>query len=281
MSPRMRVVMTGLLVMCVLSGCAHSPLSPSALDDTRVVAFIARIQDQAGPRCQVFSDGAYKDKLKKLEPAEADRRLGNALTVGSFNKKKGKDGKEYGEPVLEAQTISRFEIADSLRSNTLAQLPPETPWSDVVHPVQVARVLESFLVNEVPANAPDYERLAALGADTVVEIVVEEFGMRSTGGKAGAYLVGFARMFRVNGGELYRRSFYSDDLSAGLDHLDPFAVRRDAQLFAARIKQMVAAISTQIAEDLSPARGSRPSGAQPKPVKRTSDQPVPQADDPL
>lgn len=273
------LVVAGLGV--VLAGCAHHPLSASALDETHVVAFIARIQDQAGPKSNVFHDGAYKEKLKRIEPAEADRRLGNALTVGSFNRDKDKSGKEFGEPKLAAHTISRFEIADSLRANTLALLPRQAPWSDVVHPVEVARVLESFLVNEVPANAPDYERLAALGADTVVEIVVEEYGMRSEGGKAGAYLSGFARMFRVNGGELYRRSFYSDDLSAGLEHLDPFAVRRDAQLFAARIKQQVAAISVQLAEDLNPRREA--AAARPdRPVKRSNGNTTqPQADDPL
>ncbi|MFT3707769.1 MAG: hypothetical protein QM817_08890 [Archangium sp.] len=278
----MRFVLVGALA--VLSGCAHSPLSASALDDTHVIAFIARIADKAGPQSNVFrNDGSYKEKLKKIDAVEADRRLGNALTVGSYNRMKDKSGKEYGEPVLEHHTISRFEVADSLRSNTLALLPKQAPWSDVVHPVEVARVLESFLVQEVPANAPDYERLAALGADTVVEIVIEEYGMRSSGGKAGAYLVGFARMFRVNGGELYHRAFYSDDLDANSPHLDPFAVRRDAELFAARIKAMVAGVSVQIAQDLTPAErrevSTKPTGSS-KPKSKSSSE-VPQADDPL
>lgn len=267
-------------LLLFVAGCAHSPLSASALDDTHVVAFIARIQDKAGPQSNVFrNDGSYKERLKKIDAVEADRRLGNALTVGSFNRKKDKAGKEYGEPELEHHTITRFEIADSLRSNTLALLPRHAPWSDTVHPVEVARVLESFLVQEVPANAPDYDRLAALGADTVVEIVIEEYGMRSSGGKAGAYLLGFARMFRVGGGELYRRAFYSDDLDAGLPHLDPFAVRRDAGLFAQRIKQMVAAVSVQIAKDLTPAE-RREAPTKPTPVKRNTGE-LPAADDPL
>lgn len=258
-----------------LAGCAHKPLSAAALDETKSIAFIARIEDEAGPKSNVFrADGSYKDRLKRLDDKEGDRRLGNALTVGSLEKNKA------GEFEVTHHTISRFEIADSLRSNTLAQLPRHSPWSEVVQPVDVARVLESFLVHEVPANAPDYERLAALGADTIMEIVVEDYGLRSEKGKAGAYLVGFARLFRINGPELYHRRFYSDDLNAGLEGLDPFAVRKNTELFAARIKQMVLAISTQVAKDLTPAERREP-GATPGPRPRKAPGEVQQADDPL
>ena len=267
---------SSLVVLAIgLAGCAHSPLSASALDDTKSIAFIARIEDEAGPKSNVFrADGAYKERLKRLDDKEGDRRLGNALTVGSLEKN------EAGVYEVAHHTISRFEIADSLRSNTLAQLPKHSPWSEVVQPVDVARVLESFLVHEVPANAPDYERLAALGADTIVEIVVEEYGMRSEKGKAGAYLVGFARMFRINGPELYHRRFSSDDLNAGVEGLDPFAVRKNTELFSARIKQMVLAISTQVAKDLTPAE-RRETSNKPGPKPRTSPGQVPQSDDPL
>ena len=262
-----------VVLLVALVGCAHKPLSASALDETRSIAFIARIEDEAGPRSNVFrADGSYKERLKRLDDKEGDRRLGNALTVGSLEKN------QQGEYEVTHHTISRFEIADSLRVNTLAQLPKHSPWSDVVHPVEVARVLESFLVHEVPANAPDYERLGALGADTIVEIVVEDYGMRSERGKAGTYLVGFARMFRINGPELYHRRFYSDDLSAGLEPLDPFAVRKNTELFAARIKQIVGAVAAQVARDLTPAERREPTGPS-KPRAKPGD--VPQADDPL
>lgn len=261
-------------VLAFASGCAYRPLSSSALDSTKTVAFIARIEDQAGPQSWVFrDDNSYRERLKRLDEKEADRRLGNALTVGSYNKKNE----------LEAHTITRFELADSLRTNTLASLPKREPWNEVVHPVQVARVLESFLVQEVPANAPDYERLSALGADTVVEIVIEEYGMRSEKGVAGVYMYGFARMFRIGGAELYRRNFYSDDIRAGIPHLDPFEVRKNAQLFAVRVKQMVEAVAKQVAKDLSPEDRDGP----PKPARddtkkpAKNDQSVPQADDPL
>ena len=274
---RMRSSMSLAVLLFVAAGCAHKPLSAAALDDTKLIAFIARIEDEAGPRAHVFrNDGSYRDRLKRLDEKEGDRRLGNALTVGSMEK----DPERPGELMLTHHTISRFEVADSLRANTLAGLPKQSPWDDVVHPVEVARVLESFLVHEVPANAPDYERLGALGADTVVEIVIEEYGMRSEGGKAGTYMVGFARMFRINGPELYHRRFFSDDLKAGLEPLDPFAVRKNTELFAARIKNTVLAISGQVAKDLTPAerREAAPDKGSTKPRQKPE---VPQSDDPL
>lgn len=264
-----------VLLFAALLGCAHQPLSAAALDDTKVVAFIARIEDEAGPKSTVFrGDDAYREKLQRLDDKEGDRRLGNALTVGSYSK-----AKEGTEPTLEVPTISRFELADSLRSTTLAQLPNVAPWTSVIHPVEVARVLESFLVQEVPANAPDYELLAQLGADTVVEIVVEEYGMRSEQGHAGAYVLGFARLFRIHGPELYRRRFVSDDITAGLEHLDPFAVRKNAQLFVARIKQIVAGVAQQVAKDLTP-EGRVVQSKPAAPVRRKNDS-APASDDPL
>lgn len=265
------LAVTGLAFL----GCAHKPLSASALDESRQIAFLARIETEAGPHSRVFQDdNAYRKVLdpRRIDNKEADRRLGNVLAAGSFDK-----GKR-----LTAHTISRFEVADSLRSNTLALLPTTPPWSEVVQPVEVARVLESFLVQEVPANAPDYERLSALGADTVVEIVVEDYGMRSSGGKAGTFVVGFARMFRIGGPELYVRRFVADDLKAGLEHLDPFAVSKNAGLFKERIKQIVLAVSEQVAKDLTPAeRREVAPGAQP--VRRSTQPavPVPADDDPL
>lgn len=254
-------------------GCAHSPLSRSALEETKRVALVARIEDEAGPKSTVFrDDGSYRDRLGRLENKEADRRLAHALAAGSYEKER-----------LTHRSISRFELADSLRSHTLALLPKRAPWTGIVHPVEVARVLESFLVQEVPANEPDYARLGGLGVDTILEIVVDEYGMRSEGGKAGAYMIGYARMFRIGGPQLYHRRFQADDLRGGLDHLDPFLVRRNAELFAARVKQMVAAVAAQLAQDLMPADGtpSAPSTeTQAHPVEPKQQQ-VPLADDPL
>jgi hypothetical protein len=149
----------------------------------------------------------------------------------------------------------------------------------------VARSLESFLVQEVPANVPDYERLRQHEVDTIVEIVVEDYGMRSADGKAGVYLLGFARMFKLDGGEVYHRRFVSDDLKAGLEGLDPFKVARDASLFSARLKQILVGVSDQIAKDLNPPERRPPAptgpGGEDSGPKRYSPTPTPAEDDPL
>ena len=180
----LRLVLVGMLG---LVGCAHQPLSGSDLDRALRPAFISRIEEKAGPRSLVFrDDSSYGGKLKKLEPKEADRRLQLKL--------------EKGIPEKSIPSITRFEVADQLRSSTLGLLPRERPWSSVVNPAAVASALESFLVEEVPANAPDYELLKPLGADLVIEFVIEDYGMRSENGHAGAYLIGYGRMFYLEGG---------------------------------------------------------------------------------
>lgn len=264
----------------VSSACAHKPLSGGELDRVAQVAFLARIADEAGPKSTVFrDDSSYRPKLapRRIDDKEADRRLAAVLAQG--NKADNKRN------IKATRSMSRFEVADTLRAETLGRLPSEAPWSAVVDPVVVARSLESFLVQEVPANAPDYERLRQHEVDTIVEIVVEEFGMRSEGGKAGVYLKGFARMFRLDGGELYHRRFVSDDLKAGLEPLDAFKVARDATLYNARLKQILLGVADQIAKDLNPPDrrppapppGGGPDDAAPK---RFTPEP-PADDDPL
>lgn len=225
---------TSLVVAVTLlwaSGCAHRALSASELDRVERPAFLSRIEDDAGPRSTVFrEDGVYGRKLKKLDPREADRRLQNKLQQG----------------------LSRFQLSDGLRANTLAGLPRETPWTRVIDPAAVATVLESFLVEEVPANPPDYELLRGLGADVVVEIVVEQYGMRSKAGRAGVFIKGHARMFRLGGGELWLRHFEEDDVGAKREHLDPFKVGKEPRLFRDRMAEAVARVTAQFARDLNP-----------------------------
>lgn len=239
-----------LVVLLLMTGCAHAPLSRASLETTRAVAIISRIADEAGPRSTVFrDDSSYRPQLdaRRLEPKEADRRLSVVLARGSFQK--DADGTRR----LVAHTVSRFELAESLRSQVLEKLPRRAPWTKTISPVEVARVLESFLVQEVPANAPDYELLVPLGADTVLEIVIEDYGLHSERGRVGAYVIGFARMFRIGGGELYHRRFAADDLTAQLESLDPFVVAKDASKFGDRIKALMAGVTSLLAADLSPA----------------------------
>ncbi|MFZ5471799.1 MAG: hypothetical protein ACOZIN_20410 [Myxococcota bacterium] len=221
------------VVMAALAGgCAHKQLSGADLDRVVQPAVVSRIEEGAGPRSFVFrQDGSYSGKLKKLEPKEADRRLMVKLSQG----------------------MSRFEISDGLRAKVLALLPKEAPWTQTTDPVAVARELQSFLVEEVPANPPDYQLLAPLGADAVLELVIEEFGMRSAGGRAGTYIEGYGRMFfLVDGREVWRRAFRVDQVDAHNPHVDPFRVAKDPAMFRTELTTLLDAVATQFAKDLNP-----------------------------
>ncbi len=221
-----------VLLALLASGCASRRLAGADLDGVARPAFISRIEIKAGPRSLVFQeDGAYREKLKKLEPKEADRRLQAKL----------------------AAAVTRFQVSERLRVNTFRQLPQERPWVHTLDPARVATVLESFLVEEVPANPPDYDLLTPLGADTVVEFVVQEYGMRSRGGRAGTYIQGYARMFKLNGrAELWRLPFQVDRVSEGAEHLDPFKVGKEPSLFRQEMTAMLDVLSERFAQELSP-----------------------------
>jgi hypothetical protein len=231
------------IALCALvSSCAYQPLSSASLDRAVRPAFISRIEDGAGPRAKVFrDDGAYALKLKKLDAKEADRRLQVKLQRG----------------------ITRFEIAERLRVLTFAGLPQERPWVSTIEAAQVATLLQSFLVEEVPANPPEYDALKRLGADSVVEIVVEEYGMRSKAGKAGSYIKGYARMFLLRNSheEIFRSAFLADALDSGAKHLDPFVVGQDQDIYRRQMQELIDGISKKLAVQLSPPRPRRASDA--------------------
>lgn len=214
------------------AGCSHVALSGSDLDHVTRPAFVSRIDEGAGPESHVFQDDDhYAAKLKTLSRPEADRRLRLKLV----------------------KAITRFEVSDRLRADTLAFLPRERPWTQVVEPAQVASALESFLVEEVPAHEPNYALLKPLGADAVVELVVERYGMRSDGGKAGAFVKGHARMFRLSDGqEIWREGFSRDGLEEGLTGLDPFWVGKKPELFQAQLDQLLDEVARGFAKELSP-----------------------------
>jgi hypothetical protein len=228
------------LVLALAAGCASQQLAGADLDRVRRPVFISRIEERAGPKSVVFrDDSAYSDKLKKLEPVEADRRLTVKLQ----------------------QAVTRFEISERIRVNTLTQLPREHPWTRAVDPTSVATVLESFLVEEVPANAPDYDLIAPLGADTIVEFVVQEYGMRSEDGHAGAYVRGYGRMFMLAGrSEVWRRPFLVDQLTSGAEHLDPFKVGKNPDLFRQALLTLLDQVAEVFVKDLTPKdrRGGPP-----------------------
>lgn len=228
-----------LVLMAFVTGCGTTRLSGASLDRVVQPAFISRIEEQAGPKSVVFrEDDTYGEKLKKLEPKEADRRLVAKLV----------------------KAVTRFEISERLRVNTINQLPQERPWTSIIDAARVATALESFLVEEVPANAPDYDLLVPLGADTVVEFVIEDYGMRSEKGHAGAYVKGYGRMFTLDGrNEVWRRPFHVDQIDAGAPHLDPFRVGKDPDLFRQAITSLLDVVAERFAKDLQPPdRGLEP-----------------------
>ena len=237
-------------VALVSLGCAHVPLSGADLDQIKKPAILSRVAPGAGPKAKVFSqDDSYAATLaksaSKKTPAEFDAILADRLLNGYKNEKKGK-------AAIDIPSITRFEISDTLRAQTLEDLPKEFPWTRTASPAEVSSVLESLLVEEVSAPEPDYSRLLPLGIDWVLEIVVEEYGMRSEKGRAGVYLVGNARLFKIGGGEAYHRRFFSDDVRAGIEHLDPFLTAKDPTLFRDRMRQMLESIAAQLAKDMVP-----------------------------
>ncbi len=104
--------------------------------------------------------------------------------------------------------IGKFEVSERLRSQVSVALKSEKPWSNAVPASQVASALETFLVERVPALPPDYDRLKPTGADSVVELVVQEYGLRPESGRSQSYVRGYARMFLLaDGSELWRVDF--------------------------------------------------------------------------
>ncbi|MRI86702.1 hypothetical protein FGE12_00820 [Aggregicoccus sp. 17bor-14] len=215
-------------------------------------AFISRIEEAAGPRSDVFrEDDTYEPTLRRLDPKEADRRL--AVKLG--------------------QTMSRFELSERLRVTTLSRLPAEAPWTHALDPARVASALDSFLVEEVPANAPDYELLRPLGADAVVELVIQEYGMHSEDGHAGAYVQGYGRLFELKGGaELWRRTFRADQRDKGGAALDPYRVAKQPELFRDALTALLDGVAAELAQGLTPKdHAARP----PTPAPAAPAQPAP------
>lgn len=239
----------GAAVLC-LAGCSHRQLAASDLHRVQRPAVISWIAEGAGPKSLVFrEDSTFQNKLKRLDAREADRRLTVKL----------------------AKAVSRFETSDRLRAVALANLPKEPPWTQAVDPARVASALESFLVEEVPANPPDYELLKPLGADAVLEFVIEDYGLRSAGGKASVYASGYGRMFMLGGSELWRQSFRATD--ANRTALDPFKVADDPELYRSELAAVLDSVAEEFSRALNPE--GRPNIRQIQREERPSPPPPP------
>jgi hypothetical protein len=149
--------------------------------------------------------------------------------------------------------LSRFAAAERLRSHVHAAIQTEKPWSQAVPPSQVASALETFLVQEVPGTPPDYTRLKPLGADSVVEFVIEEYGVRTEKGVPQTWVRGTGRMFRLgDGGELWRSGFSGTSTEAGLQPLDPTSLSANPRPFHEQMVAVLDSVSVRLARQLSP-----------------------------
>ena len=247
------------------SGCAGSRLSGRDLARISRPALIGRIEEQAGPKAEVFRlDPSYKEQLRRLDAKEGDRRLQLKLTRG----------------------MSRWEVAERLRAATLSLLPKEEPWTQAIDPVAVARVFQSYLVEEVPVNEPDYKLLRPMGADSVLEFVIQEYGMKSKEGKAAAYVRGYARLFKLKGGTLWSRAFDADGFKQKAGNLDPFRVAKEPMLYKDAMNGLVDAVAAQLARDLNPPDRANASPAKPQTSGQeettpAAETPTPDEPDPL
>jgi hypothetical protein len=215
-----------------LAACAHATLDGSDLDRVQRPAFVSRVADEAGPRVSVYrSDSSQASKLGTTSPEQADKKLEESL-----------------RPAL-----TRFEAAERLRSHVHAAIQTEKPWSQAVPPSQVATALETLLVQEVPSPPPDYSRLRPLGADSVVEFVIEEYGVRTEKGVPQTWVRGTGRMFRLgDGGELWHSGFAGNSTEVGLPPLDAAALAIDPRPFHEQMVAVLDAVSIRLAKQLSP-----------------------------
>ena len=157
--------------------------------------------------------------------------------------------------------IGKFEVSERLRSQVAVALKSEKPWSNAVPASQVASVLETFLVERVPAVPPDYNRLKPTGADAVVELVVEEYGLRPQGTQSQSYLRGSARMFLLaDNSELWRTEFQRSGEVQGLPPLDAAALVSNAGPYGDQLRTLLDATAAALAQELTPGGrlGGRP-----------------------
>ena len=166
---RFRSLCLAVLATC---GCSHTQLTGAELDRVQRPAYVGRLADGAGPKAQGVGTS-------------------EAQLVVAMN-----------------AAIGKFEVSERLRSQLAVALRGQAPWSNAVPASQVASALETFLVERDPPVPPEYSRLKPTGADAVLEVVVEDYGLKAQGTVAQTYLRGYARLFLLaDGSEVWRGPF--------------------------------------------------------------------------
>src|SRR5260370_41207359 len=108
-----RCQLRGAIGVLVCAACARSQLSLSDLQQVTRPAFLGRIEENAGPAARVFrEDVTYREKLNRLDPKEADRRLQLKL----------------------ASAVTRFEASHRVRAVPFSQMRKERHWPHTVDP---------------------------------------------------------------------------------------------------------------------------------------------------
>ena len=189
------------------------------------------------------------------------------VAEGAGPKLPGVAGTDASDAQLAASmnaAIGKFEVSERLRSQVAVALKAEKPWSNAVPASQVASVLETFLVERVPAVPPDYNLLKPTGADAVVELVVVEYGVRPQGAQSQAFVRGFGRMFLLaDGSELWRGEFQRSGETQGLPPLDASAFQSSATAYGDQLRTLLDASAAALAQELTPPGrlGGRPTPA--------------------
>ncbi|MCL2012631.1 MAG: hypothetical protein FWG75_07600 [Cystobacterineae bacterium] len=219
------------------ASCAHKSLDAAALESIQKPAFVGRISKNAGPKATVFTDdNTFREGLKRLEPAEGNRRMAARMLRG----------------------LPHYELSDGLRARTMLRLEQVAPFKDAAEPSKVARSLGIFLMQDEADVEPDYKRLLAMDVDSIVEMVIEEYGIRSAQGKVRFWVRGYGRMFRLkNGSLLWKRSFHAEEEESSLPVVDPFVLAREPSLYRNRIHWVLDTVAQKLSEDFLRGQFSR------------------------
>ncbi len=231
--------------MLATCACTHPQLTGAELDHVQRPAFVGRLADGAGPKAQ---------GLPASGPSEAQ-------LLAAMN-----------------AAIGKFEVSERLRSQLAVALRGQAPWSNAVPASQVASALETFLVERVPPVPPDYNRLKPTGADSVLELVVEDYGLKAQGTTAQSYLRGYARLFLLaDGTELWRVGFERAGTSEGLHALDIAGLSSDAAPYGSQLRTLLDATALELGRQLSPtgrvSGPTTPANAGPAPADGSPGQP--------
>ncbi len=204
-----------LIIVLGTIGCAPHRLDPGSARDIRRLAVVSRVAK--GP------------VVTGLRGDEVDRAFAKSL----------------------AAQVRPFEMAERVRASLLARMPPGQPWSQAMPAIEVATALESLLVED-RATPTDLRVLRDRGADAVLLLEVQEYGVHERNGAAGLFVRGQGRLFLFDGGTLWSGALDCDQLDPGGETVDLEAMRDGG--FRDAVIALVDRMSTRVAPSLAGER---------------------------